>query len=94
MVSLIGLNLASKRELDLLTQLLFSRFEIDCRFNVTAPKPIAGNSTAFKSMIHSGVIKNNDIPDALLNYTKDYNVTLQCIWNIAVMPGWKVSLFE
>ena len=41
--------------------------------------------------IHSGVIKNSDVPDKLLEYTRQFNVSLECIWNITVMPGWKVS---
>lgn len=43
--------------------------------------------------IYSGIIKNSDVPEKLLDYTKEYNTSLECIWNITVMPGWKVSRF-
>lgn len=41
--------------------------------------------------IHSGVIKNSDVPEELIKYSRDFNVSLECIWNITVMSGWKVS---
>lgn len=50
-----------------------------------------GLTETIRSGIHSGVIKNSDVPENLLNYTKTFNVSLECIWNITVMPGWKVS---
>lgn len=74
--------------------------DTECRFNVTkVPKSIpsnlsiaSNNLTDFWSGLHSGTIKNADVPEALLNYTKAYDVALECIWNITVMPGWKVSV--
>lgn len=45
-----------------------------------------------KSGIYSGLIKNSDVPEQLQNYTKQNNVSLECIWNITVMPGWKVCV--
>lgn len=77
----------------------------ECRFNVTAMSntiPTLSNNNnlnngtleTIRSSIHSGVIKNSDVPLELLNYTKTYNVSLECIWNITVMPGWKVSESE
>lgn len=67
----------------------------ECRFNVTAMPSVPNNNsnnTEIRSGIHSGVIKNTDVPENLLNYTKNFNVSLECIWNITVMPGWKVSI--
>lgn len=43
--------------------------------------------------LYSGNIKYTDVPTNLINYTREYNVSLECIWNITVMPGWKVSFF-
>ena len=39
----------------------------------------------------SGIIKNSDVPERLIDYSKTWNVSLECIWNITVTPGWKVS---
>ena len=66
----------------------------ECRFNVTSlPSISSANSTADnRTGIHSGIIKNSDVPDVLLDYTKEHNVSLECIWNITVTPGWKVSV--
>lgn len=75
----------------------------ECRFNVTAPTsaslgpvaPSVGNSNASisdnRTGIHSGIIRNSDVPEKLIDYSKNYNVSLECIWNITVTPGWKVS---
>lgn len=68
---------------------------IECRFNVTAMSsnvPNNSNSSEIRTGIHSGVIKNSDVPDKLIDYTRQFNVSLECIWNITVMPGWKVSV--
>jgi len=51
----------------------------------------ANGSELVRTGIHSGVIRNSDVPDKLIDYTKQFNVSLECIWNITVMPGWKVS---
>lgn len=61
------------------------------------PNNLPGNSyntsaESIRTGIHSGVIRNSDVPDKLINYTKQFNVSLECIWNITVMPGWKVSI--
>lgn len=59
------------------------------------PSNVPNNNNATnenRTGIHSGVIRNSDVPDKLIDYTKTFNVSLECIWNITVMPGWKVSI--
>lgn len=63
---------------------------LECRFNVTAVTTVT-STNGTRTGIHSGVIRNTDVPDKLLAYSKDFNVSIECIWNITVMPGWKVS---
>ena len=50
----------------------------DCRFNVTGP---------------SGFIRETDIPQNLSEYSIQQNVAIDCIWNITVAPGRKVSIY-
>lgn len=68
---------------------------LECRFNVTTMPTLPGvNGTDNRTGIHSGIIKNTDVPEKLIDYSKQYNVSLECIWNITVTPGWKVSEHE
>uniref|UniRef100_A0A6G1SCB2 Neuropilin and tolloid-like protein 1 n=2 Tax=Aceria tosichella TaxID=561515 RepID=A0A6G1SCB2_9ACAR len=65
----------------------------ECRFNVTTMPTLPGvNGTENRTGIHSGIIKNTDVPEKLIEYSKQYNVSLECIWNITVTPGWKIYL--
>lgn len=38
----------------------------------------------------SGVIKNQDIPIELTNYSVEQQVPIDCMWNITVKEGYKV----
>lgn len=56
---------------------LFS-LQLECRFNRTGV---------------SGTIKQKDIPENITDYSIKNNVSLDCMWNITVKPGYKVSCF-
>lgn len=65
---------------------------IECRFNVTSSPTFLGvNGTENRTGIHSGIIRHTDVPKNLTDYVTNFNTSLECIWNITVTPGWKVS---
>lgn len=65
---------------------------IEQNFFVSDERPEPPDDCRFNKTGVSGTIENRDIPLELTNYSVTQNVPIDCMWNITVAAGYKVSI--